>query len=190
MAEENTQELEQEQEAPNPSSTEHISAQTVHLHRATANIIHADKDVTIRQGGAKEVRAQEVTIRQGGAVSIDADTVHMVQGGAGLVRCGDAHLGPGSTSAAILADTVKLEQSGAQFILARDSVEMDQSAVGILVGQHIIAKDSVAMLMFADKVEGNVSVAMDRQSALTFGAALGAALGLVLGLFGVLRRRK
>ena len=189
MAEENAQELEQAQTIEH-TSTEHVSARSVQLHQASANIIHADKDVTIRQGVAKEIRAQDVTIRQGGAITIDADNVHLTQGAVGLVRAGDAELGPGSSSVAVLADSVHLDQASAQFVMARDSVELDQCATGILVGQHITAKDSVAMLMFADKVEGNVSVVMDRQMAITFGAALGAALGLVLGLFGILRRKK
>jgi hypothetical protein len=67
---------------------------------------------------------------------------------------------------------------------------MDQSVAGILVAQHVNARHSGAVLMFANSVEGDISVAMDRQMAITFGAALGAALGIVLGIFGLLKRGK
>jgi hypothetical protein len=190
MAEENTQEFEQEQATLQSASEEHISARTVQLKQSQANIVHADESVAIEQGAAKEVRAQEVSIRQGAAVSVDADHVEMVQGVAGIVRCGDARLGPGTRAAAVLADNVKMEQAGAQFMLARDTVDMDQSGTFILVGQHVTAKDSGALLMFANSVEGNPRVVMDRQMALTFGAAMGAMLGLVLGVFGILRKGK
>jgi cytoskeletal protein CcmA (bactofilin family) len=190
MAEENAQQVEQEQATDKPATADDVSAQTVEIHRAVAGVVHADRDVIIRQGGAREIHAQEVTVRQGGAVQINAERVKMTQGAAVLVRGADVSLGAGSSSAAIIADTVKLDQAGAQFILARDNVEMDQGAAGILVGQRITAKDSTAVLMFANTVEGNVSVAMDRQTATVFGAALGAALGLVLGVFGIMRRRK
>ena len=190
MAEENTQAFEQEQATVAEVKTDSVSARNVEMHRTVADVVQAAQSVTIRQGGAREIRAQDVTIRQGAAVSIDADSVSIVQGAAGLVRSSDAQLGAGSTTVAVLADTVKLDQAGAQFILGRDTVEMDQSAAGILVAHNITARDSAAVLMFADKVEGDVTVVMDRQMAISFGAAMGAALGLVLAVFGILRRRK
>jgi len=47
-------------------------------------------DVTIRQGGAREVNAHEVTIRQGGAVRVRADEVEITQGGVALAQRDDA----------------------------------------------------------------------------------------------------
>jgi hypothetical protein len=190
MTVENKQPFEQEQAMDAEAAPASAPLHDVEVQRTMADSIRTTQSVTIRQGGAKEIRAQDVSIRQGIAGSVDADSVEMVQVGVGLVRAGDAHLGPGASAAAVLADSVRLEQSGAQFILARDSLEMDQSAAGVLVGQHVTVRDSSAMLLFADKVEGDVNVIMDRQMAITFGAALGAALGLMLGLFGILRRKK
>lgn len=187
---ENKQEFEQEEAVVKQTAAGNVSAERVEIRQGYANTVHASKDVLIRQGGAREIRAQTATLRQGCALTIDAENVQMVQGGAGLVRTGEAEMGPGSTSVAVLADTVKLEQSGTQFMLARDSVEMDQSGAGILIGQHITAKDSGAIVMIANSVEGNVYVAMDRPTAITFGAAFGAALGLMLAVFGILRRKK
>jgi len=190
MVEESKQEFEQQEATVEQEHVGAVTARKVAMHQAYAEVVQASQDVIIRQGAAKEVHAQDVTIRQGAVVTVDADSVHMVQGGAAIVRTSDAHLGPGTVTGAVLADTVKMEQASAQFMLARDSVEMDQSAVGFLVGQHITAKDSAAVVMIANTVDGNVNVAMDRQTAITFGAAFGAALGLVLGVFGLVWRRR
>ncbi len=189
MVEENKQEIEQHEETVEQEHLGTVAARIVEIHQGYADVVQASQDVVIRQGAAKEIHAQDVTIRQGAAVTVDADSVNIVEGAAAIVRTSDAHLGPGTTTGAVLADTVKMDQAGAQFMLARDSVEMDQSAAGILVGQHITAKDSAAVIMIANTVDGNVSVAMDRQMAITFGAAFGAALGLVLSLFGLVWRR-
>ena len=126
MEGENKQEFEQEEAMVTKTGADNISARKVDIHQGWANVVQATQDVNIRQGAARQIRAQNITVRQGAAVTVDADTVHMVQGAAGLVRTGDAHLGPGSTSAAILADTVRIEQGGSQFILARDSADLDQ----------------------------------------------------------------
>jgi hypothetical protein len=189
MAEDKTQEFGQEQATVAHGTGGQESAQTVFIHQATADVVQAKGDVVIRQGAAKEVRAQTVTIRQGAVVTVDADEVQVSQGGIGLLRANEARLGPGCTSAAIIADSVNLDQAASQFMLVRDSVEMDQSAAGVVVAQRVIAKDSTALLMFANSVDGEMRVVMDRQSAMTFGAAFGAALGIVLAIFGVLRRK-
>jgi hypothetical protein len=190
VAEESKQEFEQEEATLDQEHVGAVKAHTVEIHQGYADLVQASGDVVIRQGGAKEVHAQEMTIRQGGAVTVDADSVSMVQGGAVIVRTSDADLGPGTTTAAVLADTVKMEQAAAQFMLARDSVEMDQSAAAVLVGQHITAKDSAAAIMIANTVDGNVNVAMDRETAIAFGAAFGAMLGLIMGVFGLFWRRR
>ena len=187
MTDESGQEMPQEQAEGKDAAPD---TERVSFVRWSGDIVHTDKDVTIRQGVVRRVRAHDVTMRQGAAVSIDADAVHVTQGTVAVVRSGEAQLGPGATSVAVLADNVKLDQAASQFMLARDNVEMDQSAVGILVGQQVTAKDSMAVLMFANSVEGDVRVAMDRQTAISFGAALGAVLGFVLLLGGLFRRRK
>jgi len=190
MVEENTEEFAQEEATVSQEKVGAISARMVSMHRSVAGVVRAEKDVTIRQGAAREVRAHDVAIRQGAVMTLDAERVQMTQGAAMLVRSSEANLGPGTRNVAVIADNIKLDQSAAQFLLARDSASLDQCLAGIVVGQRVTAKDSTAVLMFADSVEGNVSVVMDRQMAITFGAALGAAMGLVLAIFGILKRKK
>ena len=65
--------------------------------------------VTIRQGIARRVTAQDVAIRQGGAIQISGGTVRLSQGGVGLA----------------MAEKATLEQMAAQAVLARDTVTME-----------------------------------------------------------------
>ena len=135
----------------------------------------------MRQAGARSIHAREVVLRQGGAVSVDADNVEVQQGAVALVRAGDVHMGLGTRSGVILADSVTLDQGMAQVIVTRDSAEIRQSMVGIMVGQHINANSSPTMVMVADSVEGgNAGLVLDRSAAAVFGAALGASMAVVM----------
>jgi hypothetical protein len=146
--------------------------------------------VEMRQAGAKSIRARQVVLRQGGAVSVDADSVEVQQGAVGLVRAGEAHLGLGTRSGAILADSVSLDQGMAQVIMTRDSADVRQSMVGLMIGQHINANNSPTAVMVANSVEGgNAGLVLNRGSAMIFGAAVGASMALVMLLLRIMQRR-
>lgn len=164
-------------------SAGNVSARTVEINQGAADSVQAT-DVTVRMGGVRDVRGQIVSIRQGAAVIINSERVDVVQGAVGLVRSSEASLGPGTSSGAVLADNVKMEQAAAQLMLARENVEMQQSAAMIVAGQTVTARNSAALFLVANNVEGDVRVMMDRQAAMSLGAALGA----VVGVFVVLRR--
>jgi hypothetical protein len=168
------EEFAQEQALISQGYAEQVSAQTVEM----------------RQAGARSIRARQVVLRQGGAVSVDADSVEVQQGAVGLVRAGEAHLGLGTRSGAILADSVSVDQGMAQVIMTRDSADVRQSMVGLMVGQHINANNSPTAVMIADSVEGgNPGIVLNRGSAMVFGAALGAGMALMMFMLSMFRRR-
>jgi len=136
--------------------------------------------VTIRQGGARSVTARAVTIRQGGIGRLDAADVEIVQGGVGLATVGSLHVTAGLTGP-VLADTVVLEQSMAKVIAARERVEMDQPAGGIVVGGTVHVRDSVIGMLVTPRFEGRegVRVLMGPQAAFAFGIGVAAVLYLV-----------
>src|SRR5207247_9676508 len=85
-----------------------------------ATMAHEEHDVeapavTIRQGIARRVTAQDVAIRQGGALQITGGTVRLSQGGIGIA----------------MAEKATLEQAAAQAVLARDTAVLDQAAAGV-----------------------------------------------------------
>ena len=136
--------------------------------------------VTVRQGGARSVTAHEVTVRQGGIGRVQAETVEIVQGGIGLATVGTLHVTAGATGP-VLADKVVLEQSMAQMIAARERVEMDQAAGGIVVGGSVHVRHSVIGLLLTPRFEGRegVRVLMGPQAAFAFGAGVASVLYLV-----------
>src|SRR2546427_7415752 len=84
-----------------------------------ATMAHEEHDVeapavTIRQGIARRVTAQDVAIRQGGALQITGGTVRLSQGGIGIA----------------MAEKATLEQAAAQAVIARDTAGFDQAAAG------------------------------------------------------------
>src|SRR3989442_14722349 len=81
-----------------------------------ATMAHEEHDVeapavTIRQGIARRVNAQDVAIRQGGALQITGGTVRLSQGGIGIA----------------MAEKATLEQAAAQAVLARDTAVLEGS---------------------------------------------------------------
>ena len=136
--------------------------------------------VTIRQGGARSVTAHAVTVRQGGIGRLHAADVGIVQGGVGLATVGNLRVTAGVTGP-VVADTVVLEQSMAKVIAARERVEMDQAAAGIVAGGSVHVRNSVIGVLLTPRFEGreNVRVLMGPRAALAFGAGVAAVLYLV-----------
>ena len=141
--------------------------------------------LTIRQGGARSVTAHEVHVRQGGIARVDAHEVEVTRGGVAVATAGTLRLTAGGTWG-VLADRATLDQSMAQVVAARDRVDMDQAAAGIVAGGSVHVRDSAVGLLLTPHFEGQgVRVLLSPQAAFAFGA--GAAL--VLSLFGLWRGR-
>jgi hypothetical protein len=141
--------------------------------------------LTIRQGGARSVTAHEVSVRQGGIARVDAHTVDLTQGGVAVATTGTLRMTAGGVGA-VLADRATLEQSVVQVVAARERVDMDQAAAGVVVGGSVQVRDSAIGLVLTPHLEGqNVRVLIGTPAALAFGA--GAAL--VFSLIGLWRRR-
>jgi hypothetical protein len=144
------------------------------------------RDVTIRQGGARSVTARHVAIRQGGAVRVEAQEVAVTQGGVVLAATNNLEVTAGGVGGAI-ADTARLQQSWAQMVGARESVDMDQAAAGLVVSRVAHARDSAIGLLVAREFRGEgVRVLLGTRAAFAFGAGL----GLALGVLAALRRRR
>ena len=141
--------------------------------------------LTIRQGGARSVTAHDVSVRQGGIVRVDAHEVEVTQGGVGVATTGTLRLTAGGAWG-VLADRATLDQSAVQVVAARERVDLDQAAAGIVAGGCVNVRDSAVGVLLTGRFEGQgVRVLLSPPAAFAFGA--GAAL--VLSLFGLWRRR-
>ena len=141
--------------------------------------------LTIRQGGARSVTAHEVIVRQGGIARVDAHQVEITQGGVAVATTETLRLTAGGAWG-VLADRATVEQSAVRVVAARERVDVDQTAAGIVAGSCVNVRDSAVGLLLTGRFEGQgVRVLMSPQAAFAFGA--GAAL--VLSLSGLWRRR-
>jgi hypothetical protein len=133
--------------------------------------------LTIRQGGARSVTAHQVSVRQGGIARVDAHDVEITQGGVAVATAGSLRVTAGGTWG-VLADRAVLEQSMAQVVAARERVELDQAAAGVVAGESVHVRDSVIGVVLTPRFEGHgVRVLMGPQAAFAFGAGVALLVG-------------
>ena len=161
-------------------------------HETTPGEMHGDAGdgvagtVTIRQGGARSVRAREVSIHQGGAGRLQAEQVSITQGGIGLARTGNAQVTAGAVAMVVAKGDVELKAAAAKVVLARGEVELEHSAAVVAAAPRMSISDSAVGVLLARHVDArNVRVLFGLREAIAFGAAA----GIALGLFKAFRRR-
>jgi hypothetical protein len=85
----------------------------------------------------------------------------------------------------VLANDVGLAQTAAQVVAARETVELDQSAAGIVVGGEMRARDSAIGLLITPRFEGYGNrVLFGPSAALAFGAGVGLVMLIGRALMG------
>ena len=137
-----------------------VTAEWVQMHNADAETIVAD-EVDLRQSAAANVKATLVNAHQSAMATVHAENVSVEAGAVGLVQA------------------EKSSTNGYTAVIAAGSADVQNSAVGYLVGRDVHAEDVRTILLLARNVEGNVTTTLDTRGALI--------AGLVGGLFGGLR---
>ncbi len=115
-----------------------------------------------------DVRAENVTLSQGGARDIDATTVSITQGGAAQVRAQHMSLSQGGVA---LARTESL------------TVGEGGSAFAVMSDQATINEGGNVLLLVAGEVSGDARPVLDWRSALAFAVGLVVAWRLVRRIF-------
>jgi hypothetical protein len=149
-------------------------------HRSSgATELESAGDLTIRQGGAREITAKHVKIRQGGVVQAHADQIEITQGGIVLAEADEIEVTAGGIVGG-LANELELEGAMAHVVVARERAEIDQSMATIIAAREATVKDSAVGVLLAGKVEGDgIRVLMNVPSVLAFGAAAGVVFWLL-----------
>lgn len=134
--------------------------------------------VTVRQSTVRDIEGGHVELQQVGVLSVGGERVEMTQSAATVIRGGDISLHQ-SMSVFTAGNDVSLNYSFSPVAFSRDHAVVNRSAVGILGAREVSAKNSTALMVLANRVEGDVTTLLDWRSALAFGAVLGGALGLI-----------
>ncbi len=140
--------------------------------------------INIKQSTVRSVEGGHVELQQVGALSIDAERMEVTQGASVILKGNDVTLNQ-SMCALIAGENVSMQFSFSPVSISKENTEVNRSAVGILGAQSVKVENTSALLIVANKVEGNVTTLLDWRSAL----ALGATFGGLLGFLSLMKRR-
>jgi hypothetical protein len=133
-----------------------------------------------RQGVAQSVEANEATLRQVAAGVIRTDNLSAESSAAGLVHTKTAELSNSSTGVVAAGGDADMDQSGSVVVVAGGNVTMDQSGSVVLVTNTATVKNSMTVVLVAQKVDGDVTTLFNTRDAVIFGAVAGMVGGLLL----------
>ena len=134
--------------------------------------------INIKQSTIRSVEGGHIELQQVGALSIDAEKMEITQGATVLLKGNDVNLNQ-SISAVTAGENVSINFSLSPISISREHAAVNRSAVGLLAARDIKTENTSALLVVANKVEGNVTTLLDWRSALALGAAFGGILGFV-----------
>ena len=140
--------------------------------------------INIKQSTIRSVEGGHIELHQVGALSIDGEKLEVTQGAMVVLQGSDISLNQ-SISGVTAGENVSINYSLSPVSISKENTEVNRSAVGILAAQTVKAENTSALLIVANKVEGNVTTLLNWRSAL----ALGATLGGLLGFLSLLKRR-
>ncbi len=140
--------------------------------------------VNISQSTVRNIEGGHIEMQQVGALSVDGERIEVTQGAALLVRGEDVGLNQ-SISGVTLGDTTSINFSFTPVAVSKHEMTVTRSAAGIVAAGRVKTDNSSALLVLANKVEGNLTTLFDWKSAM----AVGAVAGGIWGLLSLLRRR-
>jgi len=151
------------------------------------NIEHGGLDVaraervSVNRGGITTVDATTVDLKLGGITRVDARDVSVMQGGIAIARADRVNTQMSAVALAVTGEA-KIDRSFVRAMFARD-VTFEQGGVWNLAAARVTFKrPSLAGIVIAAKVDGEVRTILDWRGAIAFGAVAGI-------LVGILRRR-
>jgi hypothetical protein len=138
--------------------------------------------VTLNRCRVKSLEGKNVRVQQTCALSVDAETIENRHGISGVLNGENIDIGQSCTLAAAGQKTT--QNFSISYVTAAEQAEMNSSAACVVASKEVRMIDSTAVLVLANRVEGNINTLFDWRSALSLGAVMGG----ILGLFSLLRR--
>ena len=83
------------------------------------------------------------------------------------------------TAVAMLGSKINVQLGGAQYMLARESIHVDQGAAALMVSPRVEMQSGFVGVLFAREFHGNVRTLFDQRGAVIFGVAAGIVMGLI-----------
>lgn len=140
--------------------------------------------INIKQSTIRSVEGGHIELQQVGALSIDGEKLEVTQGATVVLQGSDISLNQ-SISGVTAGENVSINYSLSPVSISKEHTMVNRSVVGLIAAKEIKSENTSALLIVANKVEGNVTTLLNWRSAL----ALGATLGGLLGFLSLLKRR-
>lgn len=102
-------------------------------------------NVSITQGGARDVYAEQVSISQGGAGRVQAESVSVSLGGIAVARAENLTVKEGGSAFAVSAGSVNVEEGGNVFLVLARQASGDARVVDIRAAFAIGAGLGIAL---------------------------------------------
>jgi hypothetical protein len=139
--------------------------------------------VNINQSSVRNVEGGHVEMQQVCALSIDGERIEGTQTASMLLRGNDIELNQ-CLNMATMSDNTTINYSFSPISFSRGETRLNRTAAGVIAADTVKADNSAAMIILANRVDGNVNTLFDWKSAL----AVGAITGGILGLLSIFRR--
>ncbi|SPQ01214.1 conserved hypothetical protein [Candidatus Sulfobium mesophilum] len=140
--------------------------------------------ININQSTVRNVEGGHVEMQQVGALSVDGEKIEATQCASALTH-GDEIFFNQSISTVTIGNNTTVNYSFSPVSLSRYETTLNRSAAGLVAAGSVKADNSVALMVLANKVEGELTTLLDWKSAV----AIGAVVGGVWGLLSLLRRK-
>jgi hypothetical protein len=140
--------------------------------------------ININQSTVRNVEGGHVEMQQVGALSVDGEKIEATQCAAVLVHGGDVNMNQ-SISTVTVGNNTTVNFSCAPLSFSRYETTLNRTAAGVVAAGSVKADKSVALIVLANKVEGELTTLLDWKSA----AAASAVVGGIWGLLSLLRRK-
>jgi hypothetical protein len=164
-----------------PAEDDEINQQ--YVKRLVAN------QLTIRQGAANSVEANDVVLRQAAVLRATTEQLDASGSALGYVQSQTARIDNSKAGVVHSSGDMAMDQSISNVLLANGDVRMDQSAAAFLISRRVNVKNSQTVFLISQHVDGDVTTLFNSQDAVIFGMAAGLVGGIVM-LFSRIFRRK
>jgi hypothetical protein len=160
-----------------PEPVSDATPRVVNIERGGIDVARAER-VSVNRGGITTVDATTVDLKMGGISRVEARDVSVMQGGIALARADRVTTQMSAVALAVTGES-KIDRSFVRAMFARD-VTFEQGGVwNLAAGRVTFKRPSLAGIVIAGRVDGEVRTILDWRGAIAFGAVAGILVGLL-----------
>lgn len=146
-----------------------------------------DKDLEIIEGEFINISRSKVTNVEGGhiemqqvcALSIDGERIDTTQSATLMLRGSDITMSHG-VSIATVSGSTNINYSFLPVSVSKGETTINRSAAGLIMARDVKVENSSALIVLANKVEGNLTTLLDLKTTVALSAVAGGLLGLLM----------